>query len=175
MASFAGAFRRKPPIDFGEIPVGWFVVSVRLLDKSERRIGHGKWHKIMAGRRRIYRILRFSTSLSEPQDDTEGQIVLDYMGWIDLAGRLDDIPTSLALTVRKARFWEVIFCCGNSHPDPSYRLAFQLALYLGLLSVLLGLLSLSLPLQSCRHHSKTDGLNHAMQLPALTPSSPTRD
>src|SRR5947207_13631074 len=107
MASFVGSFRRKRPIDFGEIPVGWFAVSNSLLEKSERRIGHGQWHKITGERYSIYRILRFSTSVIPPQNNTDGEIVLDYVGWIDLAGRITNIPTSMQLTVRRARFWEV--------------------------------------------------------------------
>jgi hypothetical protein len=143
MDSFHGEFQRVSPAGFGvraEIPVGWFVVSYRWVeDRTARRKSHGKWHRITSEYGSVYRILRYSVNLKGSASGAEGDMVLDWMGWIDLWGRDEDVDRRLALVVRGAHWWELPLC-GLTHPDPSYRLATVLAV----LSVVLGIVSVFL-------------------------------
>lgn len=137
MVQFKGEFSRKSPAKFfrdTDVPVGWFVVSHRWVsNKKDRRISHGKWHKITSKYETIYRILRYSVNLPKK----EGVIVLDWIGWIDLNGREEAVDNPISLQIKTVKWWEYPKCA-LSHPDPAYRLATKLAI----VSIGLGFLSL---------------------------------
>lgn len=106
-------------------------------DKARRRRLHGKLVKLSADGRTILRVLRFSTRLGGTPRSGEGQIVLDWPGWLELNDFDEDADGSIQVTVRNARWyeqWKIVF----SHPDPTYRIAGQL----GAVSVVLGIVSL---------------------------------
>jgi len=143
MIKFEGLFSRKSPVNFfndTNSPIGWTVVSHRwVTEKKERRNTHGRWHKISSDNGSIYRILRYSVNLKGSNKTNNGEIVLDWIGWIDLYGREEEVNEPLNLKIKTVKWWEIIFC-GFSHPDPSYRLATLLAVIsvgLGVLSVVI--------------------------------------
>lgn len=138
-----GTFRRVSPAKFAEnigIPAGWFVISHRWMpEKLHRRKAHGAWFKIKSTETHIFRILRFSPNLEGSLSSDSGEIVLDWVGWIDLFGRVEDVNQGIKLEITKAR-WRDYPKIAVSHPDPTIRMSG----YLGLISVALGLLSLLL-------------------------------
>lgn len=136
-----GALPEKMPI-----PTGWFVINNNLIPKKEdRRKYHGKWFTIISDHKKVYRILRFAPNLhGSLNDEKHKDILLDWVGWIDLCGRHDDVEIPLQLQIRKSNLWERFICAGLSHPDPAYSLSTKLALIsvlLGLLSVIIAILS----------------------------------
>lgn len=128
------------------IPTGWFIISHRLIgDTKDVRQHYGKWHTIKNEKnRRIYRILRFSPTLrGSKRNDNLKEIALDWIGWIDLCDRDEDVDIELKLKISKSTFWQRIFCVGFKHPEPAYRLAHLLAIVsigLGLLAILFAFL-----------------------------------
>jgi len=138
-----GTFTRASPADFAEkvgIPAGWFVVSWRWMPETlQRRAQHGKWYKITSKHESIYRVLRFSTKLNGGEVKGEGQIVMDWSGWIELSGFANNTNVELTLEITPVSWWKYLVCV-LSHPDPIYRLASELAI----LSVALGILSVVL-------------------------------
>jgi hypothetical protein len=133
-------FSRQSPVSFferGGVPLGWIVIRhshVRTV--LERRETHGKWVSVSSGKRKIFRVLRYSVIL--PID----QIVIDWAGWIDLQGRTDEESSELMLTIETARWWQFI-TIPFRHVDPAYRLSAWLgatSIGLGALSVVISLL-----------------------------------
>lgn len=118
---------------------GYFVISYNFVkDKDERRYQHGKWYEIKSEHASIFRALKFDGSLtSDPVKPAE--IVLDYIGWLELIGRASDIRQEVPLTIRSAR-WYQYPKLAISQPD----LTFRLSIWVGLISLSLGLLSLFL-------------------------------
>lgn len=142
-------FKRVSPLEFAQkvgIPMGWFLVSHRLLPKmKDRRELHGKWCRIESNRGIVYRVIRFSPRLQSAGTEAR-DIVIDWQAWIDLYGREEDVSSPIELTVTKAR-WFQYPVLGLRHPDPSYRLATLISLgsaVLGVLSVVLGVWSVCL-------------------------------
>ena len=134
-----GTFERVPPASFaerGSLPIGWMVLRhSHLKPKDLRRATHGKWVAICCEGRTIYRIVRYSVTLSK------SQVVMDWAGWIDLQGRIADAPDKIALVVREPHWleWPTI---PFKHIDPGYRMAAWMAalsLALGALSVIISL------------------------------------
>lgn len=139
-----GLFQRVSPAKFAEsvgIPAGWFVISHRYMpERLSRRFAHGRWYKISSAEGSIYRILRFSPNLvGSPGPNNEGQIVLDWPGWLDLHGRAENVDAPLNLTYSEVKWWSYPKMA-IVHPDPTVRLAGEL----GLLSSALGVLSVAL-------------------------------
>ncbi len=143
MNGIKGSFYRLSPSIFADkigIPPAWFVISYRWMSsKKKRRISHGQWYRITSEFETIYRILRFSPNIKGGSKQGEGQIVLDWPGWIDLFGRAEDVDGTIELRIAPARWWEYPKLA-LAHPDPTHRLAGEL----GLLSVALGILSIVL-------------------------------
>jgi len=145
--SVVGTFTRVAPADFAEkvgIPLGWFVISFRYMpEKWERRLQHGKWFKLSTREGSVYRILRFSERL-EGGPGEKGQIVIDYPGWLELLGYAENTKVQAKISIARARWWEICRLA-VAHPDPSVRLAGQIALLsfvLGVVSLVLGVLPL---------------------------------
>ncbi len=140
-ANFTQVTRSKIPGDF-EIPAGWFVISHRWIsEKDERRQMHGRWFRIKSPKGEIFRILRFSPNLEGSKASGEGEMIVDWPGWIELNGMEAETEKQLGLELKEAKWWNFPQLV-MSHPDPVYRLSG----FLGLLSVGLGLLSLILAL-----------------------------
>jgi hypothetical protein len=136
-----GNFTRVSPAKFAEkigIPQGWFVISHRWMpDKKARRLSHGKWFKIESANGYVFRILRFSVNLEGTPATETGQIVLDWPAWLELWDYAEDVSNELELTISKVSWWQYPRMA-LAHPDPTHKLAGAL----GLLSVVLGLLSI---------------------------------
>lgn len=119
---------------------GWFVVSHRWVpEKKRRRRLYGTWHKIQSDHATIYRIIRFSPSLKGTEKSQEGEIVLDWGGWLALSDYPEEHATKMQLVITKAKLCELVYA-GVKHPDPAFRLASWLALlsiFLGIISVIL--------------------------------------
>jgi hypothetical protein len=114
------------------LDTGWIVLRHDHLEtKTERRETHGRWVKIRSDKGTIYRIIRYSGSLGRDN------IVIDYLGWIELQGREDEIQVSYPITISTVRWYETPIL-PFKHIDPGIRLSS----YLGGLSVILGILSL---------------------------------
>lgn len=145
MSSIEGMFERKSPASFAQkvgIPPGWFVVSHRFFpDAKKRRSLHGSWFKIASDKGTIYRIIRFSPNLPGGINKEVSAVVVDWMGWIDLWGREENVDQEIELRFSKVSWWMYPYMA-FSHPDPTHRLAGELAI----LSVGLGLLSIVLAL-----------------------------
>lgn len=150
-------FRRSSPIAFGKlapIPAGWIVVRSSFVStKILRRKTHGRWVRLRSAEGTIYRILRFSPNLKREK------IVVDWIGWIDLQGRIDEESETLELTIDLARWWH-FFVIPFVHPEPAYRLSSIIAVALGVPSVMLGIASIWLTLASL---AKADSSATAMQ------------
>lgn len=68
---------------------------------------------------------------------------MDYDGWLRLSDYPDDVPPSLSIEIRRARWYEYAYCL-LTHPDPIYKVCAALALIsvvLGVVSVLLGVIA----------------------------------
>lgn len=130
-------FRRVSPAKFSErveLPAGWAVLRFSHLPGQEtRRATHGRWIALTSGGNTIYRIVRYSITLSARD------IVLDWAGWIDLQGRVADAPEVIPISIRSPRFWEYLII-PFKHIDPGYRMS----AWLGTISVALGVLSVVL-------------------------------
>lgn len=136
-------FVRKSSAEFTEkngLPLGWVAVSWRWLpDKQQRRHSHGKWYRLKGSWGVTYRVLRFSGNLSGSQKSNQWEMVIDWPAWLELSGYAEDVPDALEIELTRTSIWrspQLAF----SHPDPTIRLATGL----GVLSLLLGLLSLAL-------------------------------
>jgi len=117
-----------------KLPLGWVVVRHGHLDTmSDRRKTHGRWVKIKSDKGTVYRLVRYSGSL--PRDG----IVIDYLGWMELQGRQDEIQESYPITISSVRWYENLIL-PFKHIDPGIRLSS----YLGGLSVILGIVSIYL-------------------------------
>jgi hypothetical protein len=131
------SFKRTSPASFAEkvgLPMGWIVVRHdHVAEKLKRRKTHGRWVSIKSTKGKVYRVLRYSVNL--PAD----QIVMDWVGWIDLQGRTDQETEEVQLTISTARLWEHIVI-PFKHIDPGYRMS----AWLGAISVALGALSVIL-------------------------------
>ena len=138
-----GIFNRMPPAKFPDssgVPLGWIVVSWRWMpDKTERRHAHGKWFRIKSKHGVVYRVLRFSGSLRGAPPENLGDIVIDWPAWLELNGYSDNPSGPLTLEFEKAGILHLPQLAA-SHPDPNARLSG----ILGMVSVLLGLLSIVL-------------------------------
>lgn len=137
MEKFNAKFHRKSPSDFAQkigIPLGWFVVHYNFVPKKKhRRLAHGNWYELKSEHGKIYRILRFSPSMIY---NKKPEMVLDWVGWLDLYGRAENVDDPLQLSVQRIRVWNIPRAY-ISHPDPGIRLS----AWLGLLSLALGILS----------------------------------
>jgi hypothetical protein len=137
-----GTFDRIAPAVFAEktgIPLGWMVISHRWMpDKSDRRRAHGKWFRLKSAHGTSYRVLRFSPNLEVSPKESRGGLVLDWPAWLELNGYADDVSGPIELEITKASLW--LPQLAASHPDPAMRLSSML----GLVSVILGILSIIL-------------------------------
>lgn len=131
------SFERVSPAKFAEkvgLPLGWIVVRHSHVDaKIKRRETHGRWVAIKSDKATIFRILRYSVNLGA------NQVVMDWVGWIDLQGRTDEEADAVELTITEAR-WYQLLVIPFRHIDPGYRLS----AWLGAISVALGALSVVL-------------------------------
>lgn len=141
--AFEGTFKRKSPAAFADkigIPLGWVVVHHdHIPEKANRRKAHGEWFELTTDRGTIYRMIRFSPNLAKAKPDKPGVIVIDWIGWLDLHNRDEDVNGPIALTVRRVPFWKRPWAY-LKHPDPAVRLSGCL----GWASVILGLIALVL-------------------------------
>ena len=118
---------------------GYFVISWRFFnDMEERRRSHGKCYEIKSKNASIFRALKFDGGLQSATEN-RAEIVLDYIGWLELIGYADDINRPIQLTIRRAR-WYHYPKIAISNPD----LTFRLSSWVGIISLALGLLSLAL-------------------------------
>lgn len=137
---------RKPlsrGIGAGSLAPGWFSIPYRCVpNKKDRRFSTGRWFKLTSKDGSIYRVLRFS-STSFDEESQECDLVLDYDGWLKLCGYAEKIPERIeTLLIRQCHLWERVFCV-IGHPDPAY----QLSGWLGIISVILGLLGVALAIK----------------------------
>ena len=121
-----------------DIPMGFFAISHNWIDdKKNRRKLYSKWFKISSNNRSVYRSLKFSANLKGSTKIGNGEISIDWGAWLILSDFSDEIPESLELKIRTANFFDIprilIF-----HPNPSEKLAAQIAL----VSLILGIISL---------------------------------
>lgn len=143
--AFNATFKRRSPADFAEkvgIPLGWIVVNHGHIPKmADRRKAHGAWFEITSNRAKIYRMLRFSPNIKKGNAAEPGTIVVDWIGWIDLHGRDEDVDGPIALEARRLPWWKRLWAY-LKHPDPAVRLSGWLgwaSLFLGVFSFLLTL------------------------------------
>lgn len=154
--AFKAKFERTSPAGFAEkvgIPLGWIVVHYsHIPSKADRRIAHGQWFELKSDRGTIYRILRFSPQVRKGRrnsskkiaEERPAKIVIDWIGWIDLHSRDEDVGGAIELQIRRVpllkRPWAYL-----RHPDPAVRLSGML----GWASVILGLIALILSIPYC--------------------------
>ena len=140
------ATRKSPQsLQSGQLSLGWCAISHRhFCTKSERRRLTGNWICIRSEHAKIYRVLRFSATLRADVESNNGDLVLDYDGWLKLSDFIESTPEALQVTIDKVRWWQLPFCA-IGHPDPSYRLSS----WLGIISVVLGLIGMGLGVLSC--------------------------
>jgi len=137
-----GLFERVDPGKFAEkvgIPLGWMVISHHHIpDKQERRKVHGRWYRVTSQGISVFRVLRFAPNLHFDWDGTS-DLVIDWVGWLDLHGRASDVDGPLELEIEQVSPLLLPMMI-VMHPDPTSRLAGWIALVslaLGVLSILL--------------------------------------
>lgn len=139
--AFATTFSRISPAAFAEkvgIPLGWVVVHHdHIPGKSDRRKAHGAWFEISSDRGKVYRMLRFSPRLKKGIGTNPADLVIDWVGWIDLHDRDEDVDGVLTLKLRRVPLWKRPRAY-LEHPDPAIRLSG----WLGWTSIILGLIAL---------------------------------
>lgn len=138
-----GIFRQVSPAVLGEkasLPMGWMVVSSRWVEsRLERRRAHARWYRVKSAEGECFRVLRFSPNLKGSAHQSSGDLVIDWAAWLQLNGYPEDVPETADLEISRARWWQ-LGRLAAAHPDPAIRLSS----ILGLVSVVLGLLSLTL-------------------------------
>lgn len=132
--------RIAPSINAEQLALGWFAISHRFIEgKKTRRNSYGVIYKIKSKDGSvIYRTLRFSPRLKGSTRTGEGQILLDWQGWINLSD-IDTEKEALELKITKANLFGRIYH-SMSHPDPIYRHSMKVArigLYISLISLIL--------------------------------------
>ena len=137
-----GVFFRKSHQDYpenAETHIGWAIISHRNLpDRTLRRLTHGKWFKIKSANGTIYRALSFNGGLKgDAGNNNSADIVLDWVGWLNLHGRSDNVDHQLNLEIEQCRLWELfmVFC---KHPDPFQRLSNIMSIITFFLGLVLG-------------------------------------
>ena len=125
-----------------ELPLGWFAIFWRFFDeRPERRRQHGRVWRISCGDCSIFRILRFSANLRSAEGEC-AEIAIDYLGWLDLCNREENVNGCRSLNLQPAAWYEFFFFAFK-HPDLSYRLATWIAtlsLFLGIISIILAVI-----------------------------------
>jgi hypothetical protein len=139
-------FQRKSPAEFAEktgVPVGWFVLPFPMIEeKEQRRKLHGKWCRLASEKGAVYRVIRFSPRLKSKS--TTPEIVLDWVAWLELNGRDENVQDPIEISITKANPLQILFAAVH-HPEPGYRIASWLALVsvgMGVVSLLMGIISL---------------------------------
>jgi hypothetical protein len=135
-----GEFERIPPSEKTEpLVLGWFAISHRWMsEKQIRRNAYGTVYKIKSEHGVIYRNLRFSPRLKGSSAKSEGQMLIDWQGWITLCD-IDCENTKVEIEIKKANALEM-FYHSITHPDPSYRHSMAVArvgLYISVISLIL--------------------------------------
>lgn len=153
-------FKRRPPAVLDEtipLPLGWVVLPFRAMPiKSDRRKYHGKWIKIKSDDATIYRVLRFSANIKgKIAGDGAMDILLDWAGWLDLCGRVEDEIQELTLTISNTNIFERIYA-GLTHPEPTIKISMKLAI----ISVALGLTSILMAIPGSVWKCITCNFNH---------------
>ena len=125
---------------------GNFQISHRHFSSNERRRMTGNWFKISSANGSVCRILRFNASLSRRDSEDHAEIRIDYDAWLKLLSFPDDLSEDVVadLSIRRASWYDVLKSSASDHPNPSYRLATQLALLALLISFTLGILGVVL-------------------------------
>lgn len=120
---------------------GWVVIPYRLIDdKSERRKLHGNWIKLISKHGAIYRVASFNGNMKGASASADpAQIVIDWVGWLNLYGLKDEVDPPLEIEIRKARLYELIFVYFK-HPEPFNRLTSWVSLSFAALGVVVGYL-----------------------------------
>lgn len=139
-------FERKPLGAINEkhpVPNGWFVLPFRLMpDLKDRRRYHGKWFMITSEHAKIYRVLRFAGGLKGVKNkNATNDVLLDWVGWIDLCGRDENTEIELELEISPVPVLRQLLA-GFNHPEPSYKLSVILAF----ISAMLGIISIAITL-----------------------------
>ena len=135
-----GRFVRVPPTDKTEpLALGWFAIShLWEEDKLTRRESYSMTFKIKSKHGKIFRTLRFSPRLKGTPKQGQGQILIDWHGWLTVCEDLHE-RDDVELTITRANVLEV-FLHSTSHPDPAYRHSMAVArtgLYIGIISLIL--------------------------------------
>lgn len=137
-----GRFVRVPPTDKTEpLALGWFAIShLWMEDKLQRRHAYSTVYKIKSKHGTIYRTIRFSPRLKGTPKSQEGQMLIDWHGWLTICEDLQE-GSPIELSIKKANPFEV-FYHSITHPDPGYRHSMAVArvgLYISLISLILAL------------------------------------
>ena len=131
--------RIAPTTKTEELALGWFAISHRWTDDvQKRRASYGSIYKISSSKGSIYRNLKFSPRLKGSAKQQQGQILIDWYGWIclNVSGEESEPET---LTIKKASILETFYYT-TTHPDPAYRHSMALArmgLYISFMSIIL--------------------------------------
>lgn len=138
MIKYTATKKSQSAMPDGELKLGYVAISHHwVADKKQRRLLTGRWVKIRCGKETIYRVLRFSPQVSCDKNNKSGGIVIDYDGWLELSGYSEDSAQTLAVEIFPSRLGAATLGAIR-HPDPTHRLACQLAyisLFLGVLSI----------------------------------------
>lgn len=144
--AFESKFQRTSPASFTEkvgIPLGWIVVHYgHIPNKADRRKAHGEWFELKSDRGTIYRMLRFSPQVHKGSKVRTAKIVIDWIGWIDLHNRDEEVAGAITLKLRRVSWWKRPWVY-LKHPDPAVRLSG----WLGWISVILGAISVALTIK----------------------------
>jgi hypothetical protein len=124
--SYRPYFRKSPESykDISDVPLGWIALTHKLLPSgTKRKKAHGQLVCIETEDSKIYRAVMFNGSLEGNNLDRKNttDIVIDWMGWIELHNYAEDVDKPLFLTIRTAKAYELVIAY-FMHPDPFYRL-----------------------------------------------------
>jgi hypothetical protein len=130
-----------------KLPLASFYISDKYLPKqSERRRLRRKWCvlKNTVNKKCTYRTFWMYSSL-KGRFWGEGQIVVDWDAWLDLLDEEQNNGYKLCLSISVVPWWRVGICLWK-HPEPTHRWAGRISMVLGVTSLLLSLVSVSIAL-----------------------------
>lgn len=138
---YEGACIRKSPESYAvmSVPLGWVVLPARaIINAPDRRRLHGQWVVIKSKHQTIFRIVAFNGGLEILDlQESAAQLVIDWMGWVELHDYDGDTNAPLDLTIEKAHIWQIMSGYLR-HADPAYRLSSWATVLTTLISVVIG-------------------------------------
>lgn len=121
------------------VAVGWFALSNVLCSREESTaLIRNRWYRLHSNCGTIYRVLRFSPLLNSGIQPEEGEIALDWDGYLELWGQQEKTQPKELIITHVSPLQAV--ACAWLYPDPAIRIGLQVAIVLGGASVVISII-----------------------------------